>query len=98
MKLQARPGSLKKYSLSAALLLAMTPLIQAQSLTNTVLYSTDFHNSSTGYIYTTNGATGSGGPVVYNTNRFGDVTEWATVTTGQDGWVSSATPNAPSAQ
>lgn len=78
------------------LLISATPIVRA-SLSDSVLYSTDFHTSSNsisaGYTYTTNGAAGSGGTVVYVTNSHGVATQWATTTTGQDGWVSSATPN-----
>jgi hypothetical protein len=58
------------------------------SLTNSLLYQTDFNTSSTGYNYTTNG--NGSGTVVYQTNRQGQVTQWATAASGQDGWVSSA--------
>ena len=81
-----------KTVLGAVLFLSTASILKSQdltsSLTNRLLYQTDFHTSSTGYTYTTNG--NGMGPMVYATNRSGVPTQWATGASGQDGWVSSA--------
>jgi hypothetical protein len=81
-----------KTVLGAVLFLSTASILKSQdltsSLTNSLLYQTDFHTSSTGYTYTTNG--NGMGPMVYVTNRSGVPTQWATGASGQDGWVSSA--------
>ena len=81
-----------KTVLGAVLFLSTASILKSQdltsSLTNRLLYQTDFHTSSTGYTFTTNG--NGGGTTVLVTNRYGVPQQWATGSGGQDGWVNSA--------
>jgi hypothetical protein len=93
---------MKTYTSTSSLALAITVIfssltaIQAQTvatndpsianLTQTVLYSTDFKNSTNNNFYT-----GTGGSYTYTSNANGGtvvsgVNYWATLTSGQDGW------------
>ena len=68
-------------------LLPIVPLAQGQN----IIYQTDFHTSSSGFIYTTNSSRFL--EYYITNNRTGAVEAWTTSLPGQDGWTANTATN-----